>query len=139
MTDVNALDQFGMDLSDATATTSFAERLPDCADSRLVLNLSGCILDYPATSMLINGALNRLAQSPAPRLLVIQFDIRFQERVFEKWLFFGSDLLDRNYQTLAPLALRDRVNEMLRSLEVSIRIAVVDASANNSVLEYKYG
>jgi len=138
MTTVNALSDFGIDLSDAARTPELARRLPECPDSRFELDLSGCILDYPATSAVVDGVIDRLERAPEPRSFVIRFDIPFQERVFEKWLFFESKLLENGYQHLDPETLHAKVNEALRRRSVTLTITVQDP-AGNTVAEYRYG
>ena len=55
MMHINVLADYGFDLSDQDTVRNIAMKLPSVDDAELVLDLSGCVLDYPATSLLIDA------------------------------------------------------------------------------------
>ena len=136
---ITALKDFGMDLSDPARTAEFAERIPHSSESRLEVDLSGCILDYPATSKIIDVALQRLNEAAAPRELVLMFNIAFQERMFMKWFFFGGALLPAEYHKLDEPDLRGRVNEALRERKMTVTVRIVDPRGGAATEPYTYG
>ena len=135
---VNVAQDYGIDLAEEDLTLRIAEDLKAMAESELELDLSGCILDYPATSTVIDGALRSLAQTSSPRSLTVIFNIAFQERIFIKWLFFGGDLVDDEKYKLDDSALREHLNDRLRERDVRFAVRIRDPITQTLSDAYSY-
>src|ERR1700733_3705019 len=72
MMQIDILTNYGFDLSDQDTVGTIATMLPSVEDAELVLNLSGCVLDYPATGLLIDAAIERLQVASPPRRLELK-------------------------------------------------------------------
>ena len=136
---VNVAQEYGIDLADEELTRRISKDLETIAEPQLEIDLSGCILDYPATSAVIDGALRSLSQTETPRSLVIIFNIPFHERIFIKWLFFGGDLLEEEEYDLDESVLRKRLNHRLGKRDVCFTVRIRDPLEQTPSDTYSYG
>jgi hypothetical protein len=136
---IDVLSNYGFDLSDTDTVGNIVAQLPLVNDAELMLDLSGCVLDYPATSLLIDAAIERLQGAPAPRRLELKFNIPFPPRVFEKWFFFGSTLLPHDYHSLSSDELRALLATALTKRQITIVLTRVDAKSGKSSEPVVYG
>lgn len=139
MAQIDVLADFGYDLSDRDKVRNIALQLPSIDDAVLILDLSGCVLDYPATSVLVDAAIDRLQAVSPPRRLELKFNIPFPPRVFEKWFFFGSALLPEKYHLLSSDELRAKIESALESLQTTIIISRNDANSGRASAPVIYG
>jgi hypothetical protein len=91
---IDFIATFGMDLTDEPLAKDYAETLSTCTDSELLLDLSDCIIDYEATSIVMDAAIRQLMTLNEPRRLEIVFNLQFPKRLLLKWLFLGSKELN---------------------------------------------
>ena len=136
---INAFTEFGMDLSDEELTRQFAGMLPDCTDGHLEINFSRCIIDYPATSIILDAALEKLERTQQPRHLVVLFNIKFHERSFLKWLFFGSPLLGLDQGTANDEQIQSRVIKGLKERGILFSIDIIDSETQIKTNAFTYG
>jgi hypothetical protein len=129
MMQIDVLANFGFDLSELDVVRAIAAGLPNVNDRELVLDLSGCVLDYPATSVLVDEVIERLQANVAPRRLELRFNIPFPARVFEKWFFFGSKFLPKEYPSLTSEELRAHLTTALRDRQTTISISKFNSRA----------
>ena len=130
---------YGIDLTDDDLTLRIATALKAVTVPQLEIDLCGCILDYPATSTVIDGALQSLAQARSPRSLIVIFDIAFHERIFFKWLFFGGKLVDEEKSRLDENDLREHLNCCFRERGVRFTIRIRDPFKETLLDIYSYG
>ena len=136
---IKVAQDFGIDLTDEDLTRRIADVLESTAQPQLEIDLSGCILDYPATSTVIDGALRSLAQASSPRSLTVVFNIAFHERTFIKWLFFGGELVDDKKYNLNESDLREHLNHCFREKDVCFTIRIGDPIKKTLSDTYSYG
>ncbi len=136
---IDVLADYGFDLSDQDTVRDMAIRLPRLNDAELVLDLSGCVLDYPATSRLIDAAIARLQEAAPPRRLELRFNIPFPPRVFEKWFFFGSAFLPKEYPSLSSEELRALLESAMKERETKIVITRFDSRSGEASEPVTYG
>jgi hypothetical protein len=77
---INAKELFatrGLNIEESTSEC--AAKLPDFADDVVEIDFSGCVLDYPATSLICDEVLKHLENAPQPRQVTFIFDIDFAE------------------------------------------------------------
>lgn len=139
MVQIDVLSAYGFDLSDKDTVHNIAIQLPSFNDASLVLDLSGCVLDYPATSLLIDAAIEGLQVAAPPRRLELKFNIPFPSRVFEKWFFFGSTLLPAEYHSLSPEELRAYLVSAMKERQTTIIITRFDAKSGGTSEPVIYG
>jgi hypothetical protein len=139
MMHINVLADYGFDLSDQDTVRNIAIKLPSVDDAELVLDLSGCVLDYPATSLLIDAAITRLQAVAPPRRLELKFNIPFPPRVFDKWFFFGSTFLPKEYQSLSSDELRAHLVSAMKERQTTIVITRFDAKSGGTSEPVIYG
>ena len=126
-----------MDLSEEEITLGAASVFPAASDGKLQLDFSGCIVDYKATSVLIDAALTSLQNGPTPRQLILVFNIKFQERLFFKWFFFGTNLAP-DVPTAPDDEIRARALAALESLQVALEIRIVDPQSKETLHVFCY-
>ena len=136
---VNVAQEYGIDLADEELTLRISKALEAIAEPQLEIDLSGCILDYPTTSTVIDGALRSLSQTSTPRSLAVIFNIPFHERIFIKWLFFGGDLLNEEEYDLDESVLRGRLNHRLQERDVRFTVRIRDPLKETLSDTYSYG
>lgn len=108
--------------------------------STVTLDLSRCIIDYPATSLIIDKIITELQKKNKPGLLIIQTHLNIIETLLLHWLFIGS-----NYFQITDAKKKNTVDEFkgiinkkLLSKKLRIQIQVVD-KGGKMLKEYKYG
>jgi hypothetical protein len=134
-----ANNEVGMDLSDEAITAELAKKLSECHDSTLQIDLCGCILDYKASSLITDAAVSNLERFSTPRKLVLIFDVKFQERLFLKWLFLGSKRLGLDEGMAGDVEIKKRVIKTMQELEIDLTIQIVDHETKAEVHKYSYG
>ena len=139
MTTVNALTKFGMNHGLEELTEQYALALPDCPDGQLQIDFSHCIIDYPATSRIVDAALDRLALAQPPRELVLLFNIKFREQMFLKAFFFGSRRLglDTGIPTMEDI--RVRANQALKDMNIVVHIRIPQRNSAAILQDFVYG
>jgi hypothetical protein len=135
---IDAFQAFGMELNDEAVAQAAANSFPTIAKGPLEINFTGCIIDYEATSRLMDAALSAIQKAQSPHELIAVFNINFHERLFLKWLFLGSALLDLDQGTGTDTGIRDKVIKGLRKLGVSFRIRVIDPESGKEVRTITY-
>lgn len=133
------LDTFGDNLSDEDIVLSFISKKPVVDSSELTVDLSGCILDYPATSLLVDYFISELKRCEAPRKLVLLFNISFPKRVLLKWYFFGSQLLPSDYHSRSTEDIESNLNLNLSSHSITLLLAVKQGNSEEHRVVSVYG
>jgi hypothetical protein len=136
---IDAFNQVGMDLGDENNADKIAKNIPDCDDGLLTLDLRRCIIDYRATSLILDAALEKIHSAPSPRKLIIIYDIKFQERLFLKWLFLGSRLLGLDNGTFTDDVIRKRLDEFLTADGIELYITILDPKTDMEIHVFSYG
>ena len=135
---IDAFHSFGMELNDEAVAQAAADSFPLVAEGPLEINFTGCIIDYEATSRLMDAALGAIQKAQPPRELIAVFNINFHERLFLKWLFLGSSLLDLDKGTGTDTDIRQKVIAGFGKLSVSFRMRVIDSESGKEVRTITY-
>jgi hypothetical protein len=136
---IEALSEFGMDLSEERLTTPIGESLRHHTESDLVIDFSGCILDYPATARIVDGALEGMDNVSGPRKLTLIFNIAFQELLCIKWYFFFGRLIPKESSEDSLEILKERLDAELIRRGVKVVLAVRDNLDGPTRIRFAYG
>jgi len=139
---INAKEVFGTRRLNIEETTSVcAAKLPLFTDGHVEIDFSGCVLDYPATSIICDEVLKRLDSVPVPRALIFVFDIDFAERVFLKSFFFGSARLKLECEKATEEEIKTNLKAALLGLNATLTLRIIDPEhISNPVLRtFAYG
>ncbi len=127
---------------DAGSKTSVDEIIKkiNITSNEVTLNLSRCIIDYPATSILIDKLLSDLAKTRKQSKLVIQTHLNILETLLLHWLFIGSTFfkIDDSKKKNSLEEFKSVINTKLISKKINIQIDIID---KKGVLlkQYTYG
>ena len=135
---ISARNELGKDLSDPDVTQALAARVPPCPDGIIEIDFSRCVVDYEATSRILDAALTRLEASGAARELVVIFNINFHEHVFLKWFFLGSARLALAGKRASDSEIRDALLRELRRMKIKCRIKVMATGKPTPLATYEY-
>lgn len=139
---INAKALFGTRrLNIEESTAQCAEKLPIFTQGLVEIDFSGCVLDYPATSLICDEVLKHLENASKPREITFVFDIDFVERVFLKSFFFGSARLKLQGQKATEDEIKSNLKAVLQGLEAKLTIKIIDheQSPTAVVRAFTYG
>ena len=119
------------DLSDEEDASIVVDKINIESNPDVQLNLSGCLIDYPATSKLVDNILDQLALLPGKKYLEIVTDFNLPKQTVMNWLFLGSRRLDmESKKGLSYDDLIKTIQYALLSLDISLRILIIDNTGN---------
>lgn len=106
----------------------------------VTLNLSRCIIDYPATSRIIDKILTEIQKYSKGKALIIQTHLNIIESLLIHWLFIGSEFLtiDDSKKKIDIGDLISIINQNLKHHQTRIAVQVIN-KAGIIIKEYKYG
>lgn len=111
------------------------------ADSQVTLDVSRCIIDYPATSLLIDKILFDLSKSrKRNKELTIVTNLSIAELLLLHWLFIGSVFFDVNDSACKNdlEEFKTLITDKLQTKKISLTLAIVDKK--DTILKtYSYG
>ena len=84
------------DLGDEEKIKSLLTKLVLPISNEISLDLSGCLIDYPVTSMLLDNVLYHLDTMPSYKKLNIIIDYNLPDDTLINFLFLGSRFLNIN-------------------------------------------
>src|SRR4051794_9441836 len=134
MTTILAIQQLGPELDDFEAVRTALKKIPEIQEGLVKVDFSGCIIDYEPTSVLIDHLLQKLSLAPPPRELTLIYNVPFLERVFLKWFFLGSEILQLNEGTAPDDEIKKRVVTGFQKLGISLRIICAQPGLVESVI-----
>ncbi len=134
------LSTFGLDFTDESLTTEYAKSFNAFTESIIELDLSGCIIDYEAMSAIMDAIIKQLDTRPAPKHLNIVFNIKFQKRLFLKWLFMGSKELHLNIKVATDELIEATVISEFKKRQINLTISIADQEAQTltPIIAYAY-
>jgi hypothetical protein len=108
--------------------------------SSFTIDFSRCIIDYPATSLIIDKILISLVELPEPRILIIQTHLDIIELLLLHWFFIGSDFfkIDSSQRKNQLEDFKKVLTSKLIEHKVSMYIQVL-SKEEILINEYKYG
>lgn len=125
MTCIKALEIFGLELDEPELTTEAAKKLPELDDGDVQMDFSGCVIDYEAASIIMDATLTKMAGKKGPKTLILIYNIPFQQRMFLKWFFLGSQVLGLHKGTASDEDILTKVKSGLQRLEVALKIHII--------------
>jgi hypothetical protein len=134
---IEAAKQFGIFLYVVKNTERAAEAFPAGADNYIEMDFTGCTIDYPAVSRIIDVAIGRLRLSVPPRTLKVIFNIDYDEPDLIRAFLLGSRLLKLDGSRPTHEQLLETANKSLKELEIAFEIDIIESG--NLVKSYRYG
>jgi hypothetical protein len=96
------------------------------AGSEIELDLTECLLDYYATSKLIDKSIRALGNGPGSRTLRIVTDFNMGEAPLLNALFLGSEILAlKEDRELDIETLRSRIDPKLQELGIIVEVSIL--------------
>jgi hypothetical protein len=133
-----ACKELGFDLSDPDLMPDIVAKIPACHEGHLEIDFSGCIIDYEATSVVVDTAFDRLEQSGVASELILVFNVKFQEHVFLKCFFLGSKRLGLVGRSASNEEIRLVLSRELRRLGMKLCIWIVDPQTATELTRFVY-
>jgi hypothetical protein len=107
---------FGVsDISDEEDVRTIIEKIDVESNADVQLDLSGCLIDYPATSKLMDTIVEQLSQLSGRKELEIITDYVLPMPTVVNWLFLGSKRLDMDLNKGLPY------NEIIQILQTALQ------------------
>ena len=114
------------------------KRLPILNESTITLDLTNCLIDYPATSKLIDRLLINLSEREGQKKLVIQSDLTVNnESLILSLLVWGSSFFD--FSSLTRLSTAEDYKKVIcpklkeHSIKIEIHLLKDDSSLFKSL------
>ncbi len=111
------------------------DKIKDIIDKILVdenqveLDLTRCMIDYPATSMLIDKILSDLTGFPNKKILIIKVSYFLPEQTLLNDLLGDSKFFEIVAKTEIPIKdLTEKIKNKLVPVEIALTVEILDAS-----------
>lgn len=115
------------------------KKFPECKEKEVEIDFSQCMVDYPATSRVIDATLQRLEKLKSPCILTAAFNIDYEEQHLLKAFVFGSRLLGLSDGRLSNEQIRDLAVQGFKKHRVTFKIRIVDPDTRQELKVYTYG
>jgi hypothetical protein len=115
------------DVSDEEDIKSILEKIDIGTDVDVRLDLSGCLIDYPATSGLIDKVIKQLIPLSGPKDFEIITDYTLPMSTVINWIFLGScqlNMLDKKELSLDGIT--RIISDVLKPLNIKIKVTIKD-------------
>lgn len=119
---IAARTMLGVFLDEESIVKAQLNSIPQLSTGSIEIDFSGCVIDYVATSLIIDLLIQRLETQTVPRKLAIIYDSAFQERLLLKWLFLGSRELNLHRKTADDEQIRTQIIEGLKRRNITLEI-----------------
>lgn len=131
MTEIRILQDYGVyELGSRTKISEIIEQIDIQNSPDVLLDLSGCLLDYPVTSQLIDKLINQMKAIEGKKNLRIELEYSLPPEILADWLFLGSQELNvANDKSLSFEELRGLVEENIRPSDIEIKICIKNSSS----------
>lgn len=115
------------DISDEEDVEIVAEKIDIESNRDIRLDFSGCLIDYPATSKIVDRILNQLLPLDGKKTLEIITDYALPMETVANWIFIGSERLGletnkgQSYEGLVK-----KLQAALAVFDIVLRVKIVD-------------
>lgn len=139
---INPKKDFGgkfYEVGDEDFVEMIVNRIDIEGNHEIELNLQNCIINYPATSKILDQILFQLKRLKGKKELTVKVML-FDEPVhLLNGLFFGSKFL--NIQEDSQLLSLDNMNNTIKEMieDKNIKISVILVNKTGKILDYYYG
>jgi hypothetical protein len=119
--------------------TSIISTITAGDDSDVTLDLSHCIIDYPATSMLIDKLLNDLSTHQGKKSLTVLVSYFLPEQTLLNDLLGDSKYFGIEAKKEIPIdLLRNKIESCINQHSINLNVLITDRSGKTRA-EFKYG
>jgi hypothetical protein len=115
------------DVSDEEDVQTIIGKINIGSDTDIQLDLSGCLIDYPATSKLVDTIIEQLSSLSGDKKIQIITDYMLPITTVINWVLLGSSKLDmHNTKELPPEQIIQTIRTALRPLNITLTITIID-------------
>lgn len=127
---ISILEDFNVrDVSDEEDVQPIVDKINIDTDTDVQLDLSGCLIDYPATSKLVDAILIKLSSLSGDKKFQIITDYVLPMTTVINWVFLGSEQLKmHDKKELSLEEIIQAIDKVLRPLNIKLKITIMDKS-----------
>jgi hypothetical protein len=128
MQTIAILDDFKInDVSDEDDVQSIINKIIINGETDVKLDFSGCLIDYPATSKIVDKILDQLWSLPGVKKLHIVTDYILPITTMVNWVFLGSQKLNMAGQKeMSNAEIIQTITTALNPVNILITISIID-------------
>lgn len=140
MKTISLVDDYKInDAGNEDKITSILDSIKIEGEQQVIIDLSHCIIDYPATSMLIDTVLFQLAEQEGEKNVSIYVSYFLPEQTLLNDLLGDSKFFQIEAKTEIPMAdLKKKIENALFPKKILMKV-VIKNRAGFSRAEYEYG
>ncbi len=119
------------DISDEEDVKKIVDNIDIQSNVEVQLDLSGCLIDYPATSKLVDKVVEQLSLLSGEKKIEIITDYLLPMSTIANWLFLGSKGLSMELKKGVPFReLIDILQKAIQPSAIAIKIKIKDRQGN---------
>ena len=140
MRKISIKEEYGVnDLGDIESVNKIIDKIDIQGSPNITINLRHCLVDYPATSKLIDNIIFQLSKISGRKELVLILDIYFPEATILNLLLLGSVYFNIEIKKEIPIVeMLDIINNKIKEDEILISIDILNRIGDN-VKSLQYG
>ena len=124
MKKIKILNDFGVyELGNIEDVSRIVDSINIESNAEVELDLSGCLPDYPATSLIIDKIISQMRLVSGKKILSIVLEFSLPLETLANWLFLGSAELNiENDKSLSLDRIKSLIHESLEKYDIEIKI-----------------
>ena len=132
MKEIKIRQDFGIyELGSDAEITPVIEKIDIENNAEIQLDLTGCLPDYPATSLLIDKIISQMRSMTGKKHLVIILEYSLPLETLTNWLFLGSkELKIEKDKSLSLSDIKSLIQDGLQDSNIEIVIRINDNETN---------
>jgi len=140
MKTINILKDFGIyELGSEEEVNPIVEQITIEGNTEVELDLSGCLPDYPVTSLIIDKIINEMRQVEGKKKITILIEYNLPHETLVNWLFLGSKELKIEDEKSLPLPeISNLIFDNSYKSEIEISISIKDLRTQGVIDEIKF-
>ena len=140
MKTINILEDFGVyELGSEEEVNPIVEQIAVEGNTEVVLDLSGCLPDYPVTSLIIDKLIRETRPLQGKKKINILLEYNLPRETLVNWLFLGSKELKIEDNKSLPLPeISNLIFENSHKSNTEISISIKDLKTQNIIDEVKF-
>lgn len=125
------------DASDPAELGPVLDKLDLTGESKVTLDLKGCLFDYPGSSAIIDKVVQSWALIPGEKQLTVLLDYHLKKPTILSWLFLGSKHIKASSLKDIPFAqFEEQIKQCMKSVEASLTIRI--EPMDGPISEFRY-
>lgn len=126
------------DAGDPAELGPVLEKINLAGENEIVVDLKGCLLDYPGSSAILDKIITSWEGKPGKKKVTILLNYQLKMATIISWLFRGGCKIDNHLiKDLTFEQFEELIKEYLRTVEaaLTIRIETLDKKVSETVYE----